>query len=139
MEGIKDSVIIPLLKKSGIDPEVLKNYRPVTNEVFLSKLIEKVVSIQLFEHMTLNHLHSKYQHAYKKFHGTETLLLKVLKDFLCAFEDNMVIILLLIDLSAAFDTVDILKLLDILQNDIGISGTALLWLKSFLMGRTQRV
>ena len=139
MEGIKDSVIIPLLKKSGIDPEVLKNYRPVTNEVFLSKLIEKVVSIQLFEHMTLNHLHSKYQHAYKIFHGTETLLLKLVNDFLCAFEDNMVIILLLIDLSAAFDTVDILKLLDILQNDIGISGTALLWFKSFLIGRTQRV
>ena len=52
VKGIKDCVIIPLLKKSGLDPEILKNYRPVTNEVFISKLTEKVMSIRLYGHMT---------------------------------------------------------------------------------------
>ena len=139
VEGIKDSVIVPLLKKSGIDPEVLKNYRPVTNEVFISILTERVVLTRLLSHLSLNNLHSKYQHGYKKFHGTETLLLKLKNDVLCGFENNMATVLLLIDLSAAFDTVDIDKLLDILNHDIGIGGTAFLWFKSFLIGRTQRV
>lgn len=139
VEGIKDSIVIPLLKKSGIDPETLKNYRPVTNEVFISKLTEKVVLIRLFGHMTENKLHSKYQHGYKPVHSTETLLLKLVNDVLIAFESNLAVVLLLIDLSAAFDTVDIDKLLHILEYDIGIRGTALLWFKSFLVGRTQRV
>ena len=139
MEGIKDSVIIPLLKKSGLDPEVLKNYRPVTNEVFISKLNEKVVSIRLSEHMALYNLNSKYQHGYKVYHGTETMQLRVVNDVLIGFDSNTATILLLIDLSAAFDTVDIEKLLDILQKDIGIGGIALQWFKSFLTGRTQCV
>lgn len=139
MEGIKDSVITPLLKKSGIDSEVLKNYRPVTNEVYISKLIEKLVSMRLSKHMSLNNLHSKYQHGYKVFHGTETLLLKLVNDTLVGFDSNSATILLLIDLSAAFDTVDIDKLLGILKSDLGIVGTALQWFKSFLVGRTQRV
>ena len=138
-EGIKDSVIIPLLKKSGLDPEVLKNYRPVTNEVFISKLNEKVVSIRLSDHMALYNLNSKYQHGYKVYHGTETMQLRVVNDVLIGFDSNTATILLLIDLSAAFDTVDIEKLLDILQKDIGIGGIALQWFKSFLTGRTQCV
>ena len=89
--------------------------------------------------MSLNKLHSKYQHGYKVFHGTETLLLKLVNDVLIGFDSNSCTILLLIDLSAAFDTVDIDKLLDILKKDIGITGTALKWFKSFLTGRTQRV
>ena len=89
--------------------------------------------------MTVNSLHSKYQHGYKKFHGTETITLKLVNDVLIGFESNSATIVLLIDLSAAFDTVDISKLLNILQEDIGIKGTALQWLKSFLTGRTQRV
>ena len=139
VEGVKDSVIIPLLKKSGIDPDLLKNYRPVTNEVYISKLTEKVIAKRLFRHMTINNLHSKYQHGYKAFHGTETLLLKLVDDVLIGFDSEHATILLLIDLSAAFDTVDINLLLDILENDIGIKGIALMWFSSFLTGRTQRV
>lgn len=139
VDGVKDCIIIPLLKKAGLDPETLKNYRPVTNELFISKLTEKVVDIRIFEHMNINNLHSKYQHGYKKCHGTETISLKLVNDVLIGFESNSATIVLLIDLSAAFDTVDINKLLNILENDIGIKGIALAWLKSFLTGRTQRV
>ena len=138
-DGIKESTIIPLLKKAGLDPDILKNYRPVADLVFLSKLIERSVAKQLFEHMTLNNLHCEHQHAYKPFHSTETLLLYIVDDCLIAFDSKSAVLLLFIDLSAAFDTVDIDKLLHILLTDIGISGTALKWFESFLTGRKQQV
>ena len=62
-----------------------------------------------------------------------------MNDVLIGFDSNPGTILLLIDLSAAFDTVDIAKLLDILEKDIGITGFALMWFKSFLTGRTQQL
>ena len=138
-DGIKESTIIPLLKKAGLDPDILKNYRPVADLLFLSKLTERVAAKQLFSHMTLNNLHSIHQHAYKPFHSTETLLLYIVNDILIAFDRNRAVILLFIDLSAAFDTVDIDKLLHILEFDIGISGNALKWFDSFLRGRNQHV
>ena len=138
-DGIKESTIVPLLKKAGLDPDILKNYRPVADLVFLSKLTERAAGKQLYEHMTLNKLHCKYQHAYKACHSTETLLLHIVNDILLAFDNDWAVLLLFIDLSAAFDTVDIDKLLHILEFDIGISGTALKWFESFLSGRNQHV
>ena len=41
----KSAIVLPLIKKHGLDPQVLKNYRPVSNLSFLSKLIEKVISL----------------------------------------------------------------------------------------------
>ena len=138
-DGIKVSTIVPLLKKAGLDPDVLKNYRPVADLVFLSKLTERAAAKQLHDHMTLNKLHCRHQHAYKQFHSTETVLLYIVNDILIAFDSNTAVILLFIDLSAAFDTVDIDKLLHILEADIGISGIALKWFESFLRGRNQHV
>ena len=139
VEGLKESIVVPLLKKTGLDPEILKNYRPVADLVFLSKLSERVVSIRFEEHMCINKLQSKYEHGYKKFHSTETLLLPLINEALSAFDNNLAFILLLIDLSAAFDTVDIDLLLHILESDLGITGIALNWFESFLKGRNQRV
>ena len=138
-EGLKDSVIVPILKKSGLDPEVLKNYRPVSNLLSLGILIEKVVKKRLNQHMDVNNLHTKQQHGYKICHSTETLLVRLVDDVLVGFDSNTGTILLLLDMSAAFDTVDIQKLLHVLETDIGIRGTALAWFRSFLVGRTQRV
>ena len=138
-DGIKESIIVPLLKKAGLDPDILKNYRPVADLLFLSKLTERAAGKQLYEHMTLSDLHCKHQHAYKAFHSTETLLLCIVNDILIAFDNNRAVILLFIDLSAAFDTVDIDKMLHILESDIGISGIALKWFESFLRGRNQHV
>jgi hypothetical protein len=139
MDGVKGATIVPLLKKSGLDPEVLKNYRPVNDIVLISKLIERVVLKRLNAHSTVNDLHCDYQHGYKKYHSTETLLIKVVNDILVGFDSNNATILLLLDLSAAFDTVDIGKLLLILKHEYGIRHTALKWFHSFLYGRTQRV
>ena len=139
MEGVKEATIVPLLKKAGLDPEVLKNYRPVSDIVLISKLIETVVLDQFNMHTSRNNLKCHSQHGYQKFHNTETLLLKVVNDVLIGFDKNNGTILLLLDLSAAFDTVDIQKLLNILQTDFGVTGIALKWFRSFLTKRKQKV
>ena len=118
---------------------MLKNYRPVSNLLFVGKLIERVVSIQLNHHMSINNLHSSSQFGYKKGHSTETLLLKVIDNLLDNCDKQIPSILMLLDLSAAFNTVDQTKLLSILKEEIGIGGTALKWFHSFLKGRTQKV
>ena len=72
-------------------------------------------------------------------YSTDTLLGKITNDLLIASDKNTATVLLLLDLSAAFDTVDIDKLVTILFSEIGIRGTALAWFKSYLYGRSQRV
>ena len=72
MDGVKLSVIDPLLKICGLDTDVKKNYRPVSNLVFFSKLIERFVLKRLNTHMTVNGLHCDSQFGYKKYHSTET-------------------------------------------------------------------
>ena len=139
IDGVKEAVIVPLLKKAGLNSDELNNYRPVSNLVFLSKLIERVVLKRLNAHMDKNGLHVKSQYGYKQFHSTETLMLRVVNDVLIGFDNNNATIVLLLDLSAAFDTVDTDKLLHILNMEIGVTGTALKWFRSFLVGRKQRV
>ena len=66
-------------------------------------------------------------------------LLKFKNDFLMSMENQKVTLLVLLDLSAAFDTVVHRILLDRLQFDFGISGSALNWIESYLSNRTQRI
>ena len=89
--------------------------------------------------MSQNCLHCISQFAYKKGHNTETMMLKIVDDVQLGFDENKCTILLFLDLSAAFDTIDIERLLAILSEEIGITGVALRWFKSFLEGRTQKV
>ena len=141
MDCLKSAVIIPLLKEldSMVDTEVYKNYRPVSNLIFLSKLIERCVAPRLDNHMQENNLESHKQYAYKTGHSPELLLVNVVDKILNAFDKKLVTVLLLLDLSAAFDTVDQDKLLHMLYQDIGIGGTAYKWFVSFLKGRTQKI
>ena len=89
--------------------------------------------------MVRNRLLSDKNYAYSEKHSTEHLLLKVVNDLYMSFDKNVPSVVVLLDLSAAFDTVDHSKLLDILEHEIGIEGTALRWFESFLVGRTQKV
>ena len=66
-------------------------------------------------------------------------MLNVTDEALRGFDNNMATIVIFLDLSAAFDTIDIDRILEILQTEIGVDGVALQWFKSFLTGRTQRV
>ena len=98
----------------------------------MSKLIEKVVAIQLSNYLQDNHLHETLQSAYKKFRSTETALIKVHNDIATAIDDGHSVILVLLDLSAAFDTVDHGILLTRLSMRYGIRDRALEWFVSYL-------
>ena len=139
MEGVKFSVIDPLLKKCGLDTDVKKNYRPVNNLMFFSKLIERVVSRRFNSHLTLNGLQNDKNYAYKKHHNTETMMIELVDEVLEGFENNKCTVIVFLDLSAAFDTIDHEKLLSIMSEELGITGTALQWFRSYLIGRTQQV
>ena len=129
----------PLLKKAGLDPNKFANLRPISNTSFVSKLVERVVNVRLNTHMDLNGLQSDTQHGYKKNHGTETLLVHFIDSLLVAVDEGLGVVVVLIDLSAAFDTVNHDVLLRILGQEIGLRGTALKWFRSFLTNRSQRV
>jgi len=98
--------IVPHLKKHGLDESDYKNYRPVSNLSFLSKLLEKTVAAQLNDFLLMNGKMPTYQSAYRRHHSTETALLKVFSDICRAVDDGNTCLLGLLDLSASFDTVD---------------------------------
>jgi hypothetical protein len=135
----KSAVVKPLLKKPSLDVNSLKNYRPVSNLSFLSKIIEKLVLKQLLAYLNAHSLLSANQSAYRPFHSTETALTKVMNDLLLALDGGNVSILTLLDLSAAFDTIDHITLFRTLHYFFGISGSVLDWFKSYLFNRSQAV
>ena len=135
----KIGYISPLIKKPGLNSESLQNYRPVQNQSILSKVIERVVAQQLTAHMRENNLHEQMQSAYRQNHLTETALLKVHSDILSAVDNGCVVVLVLLDLTATFDTIDHGILLSRLSHRFGVTGAALDWLRSYLADRKQLV
>ena len=136
--SMKTALVKPLLKKATLDPENLKNYRPVSNLTFLSKLTEKAVESQLSSHMTENNLYAPMQSAYREKYSVESALTKVQNDIMLAVDGSKGVLLVLLDLSAAFDTIDHELLLSKTES-LGITGTALAWTKSYLSGRKQAI
>jgi len=134
----KQALVTPLLKKPKLDPELCKNYRPVSNLGFLSKILEKVVAAQLDQHLTRNGLHEPYQSAYRAGHSTETTMLRLYNDVVIALGEKKVVLLVMLDLSAAFDTVNYKCLLSILH-ELGVRGTVLQWFESYLHHRQQKI
>ena len=102
----KTAIVKPLLKKLSLDKNLLKNYRPISNLPFLSKIIEKVVLHKLLSHLQENNLSNPFQSAYRAGHSTETVLLRIVNDIFSALDKDNISVLLLLDLSAAFDTID---------------------------------
>ena len=87
---------------------------------------------QLNEHIQRNNLHCDEQSDYKKNRSTETLIIRLWNDLLVAADEKSATVVMLLDLSAAFDTVDHDLLLKILKFEIGLRGKVLLWFSSFL-------
>ena len=135
----KLACVTPLLKKSGLDPSIPGNYRPVSNLTFLSKVLERVVVGQLSDYLTSNNLLPSVQSAYRSLHSTETAMLRIISDVYDAVNSSKVTLLALLDLSAAFDCVDHEILVNRLSGTFGINGLVLSWLVSFLSNRTQYV
>ena len=135
----KSALIFPLLKKPSLDPNELKNFRPISNLPFISKIIEKLVLVQISHHLSANNLLNQFQSAYRPGHSAETALLKIVNDLLLSLDDGKMSLLASLDLSAAFDTIDHNILLHRLKHDFGLSGTVLDWFSSYLSGRIQSV
>ena len=110
----KCPIVTPLLKKSGLEA-IHKNYRPVSNLAFISKIIEKAGLHQYIEYLESNNQLSSQNSAYKPAFSTETLLVKIHSDIMNSMDKQEVTMLILIDLSAAFDTVRLDILTEILN------------------------
>ena len=135
----KSAPIAPIVKKSGLDPDCASNYRPISKLRFLLKLIERIVCQQLTAYLQANYLLVPEQSAYCQDHSTETAVLKIASDVFDSADTGHVTLLALLDLSAAFDTVDHDILLQQLNHSYSVGRTALRWVHSFLFGRTQVV
>ena len=103
---LKEAVLKPKIKKDSLDSELFSNFRPISNIRFLAKAIEKAVAFKLDYHLINSNAHELYQSAYKQRHSKKTVLVRVHNDILCDIDDGGYVVLLLLDLSAAFDTVD---------------------------------
>ena len=136
-DGFKSAVVTPLIKKSSLSKNDLKNYRPVSGLSFISKLAERVVASQLSRHVSLHGLENENQSAYRRGHSTETALLSIKNQIHLSLARGEATAVVLLDQSAAFDTIDHDKLLDCLRKWFGVGGRCLDWFKSYLSDCTQ--
>ena len=135
----KEAFITPIVKKPGLDCADVSSYRPISNLSVLSKLLERLVARQLLRFLTSANLLPSLQSGFRPGHSTETAILHVISELLLAVDHGDFAALTLLDLSAAFDTVDHDILIKRLQASFGIDGCALKWFQSYLFGRTQYV
>ena len=115
----KQAVVTPLIKKPSLPKEELKNYRPVSGLCFISKLVERVVSLQIKARLEKNKVGNSFQSAYKTGHSTKTALLRIKNDIHISLSKGMPTALVLMDLSSAFDTIDHIGLLECLYSWFG--------------------
>ena len=133
------SAVVTLIKKPNLPSNDLKNYRPVSGLSFISKLVEHVVAKQLLEHIHVHNLDNPYQSAYKAGHSTETAFLYIKNEVHLSLSRGETTALVLLHLSAAFDTIDYSTPLSCLRNWFGVGGSVLKWFTSYLSDRYQSI
>ena len=132
--------VSPKLKKACLDQNILGNYSlAFSNLTFLYKVLEQVVAARLVAYLDENKLSEPNHSAYIKGNSTETAeLVRVQHDILNAIGGQQTVLLVLLDLSAIFDTVSHAELISTLQR-LGITGRAIPWFTSYLTDREQYV
>ena len=128
--SLKAAQIRPMLEKVNSESSLLANYRPISHLCFLSKTLERVVAEQLSTFRANNNLIDVFHSAYRAHHSVEPALLNVHNDLLQAMKCGKITLLVLLDLSAAFDTVDHSILLSRMNSYFGIRSVALDWCSS---------
>ena len=131
----KHALITLLLKKPGLSKSDPSNFRPISNLNTIGKILERLALARLLPHLSISPSFSPLQSAYRKFHSTETALLKLTNDIMDAIDSGKVTILAALDMSAAFDTLDHTTLLHRLEHTFGLSGTAP-HLDSFILNKS---
>ena len=129
----KVALIKPIIK-GKLDKQSLSSFRPVSNLTFLSKVIESVVLAQLMKHLQSVQALPDEQSAYRKLYSTETAMCSVINDLVILMDEGKCGLLILLDLSAAFDTV-VHKLLLLDCKSVGIDGDAITFIESYLENR----
>ena len=135
-DSLKHAVITPIIKNNSLDPETYKNYRPVSSLPFMSKLLEKVLHIQLNDYLEINNMYPSFQSAYRAKHSCETTLLKMTDDIQKAVSEKKITCLITLDLSSAFDTIDKNILLNKLNQTYKVEKKALEMIQSYFNNRT---
>ena len=136
---MKQELVRPSIKKPTLDKETYSSYRPITKTAFVSKLLERVASTQFMSYLAEHELIAKLQSAYRRFHSADTAMVRVLNDILLTIDSRQEAVLVLLDMSSAFDTIDHSLLLQRLGDRYGVGRTALSWFESYLTYRTQSV
>jgi len=135
----KVAQVTPLLKKDSLEASDPANYRPISNLNTISKVTERLCLARIVPHVASTGRFSPLQSAYRKHHSTETALLKILDDLYRIIDDRRSAVLIGLDLSAAFDTIEHDILIERLRTVFGVTGTALRWVETYLRGREQFV
>ena len=136
---MKRAILSPLRKKPSLETEPYPSFRAVSKLMLVSKATEKVAAMQLWEYLCSHGKNEELQSAYKANHCCETAVIRAQDDILKAIDSHRGVLLWLLDLSAALDTVDHEILLGRLSSKFSIKGKALDWLRSYLTDRTQLV
>ena len=135
-DKLKIAKILPIYKKD--EEYLLKNYRPISVLSSLSKVFEKVMHKQLFDHFTANTLFFENQYGFRSQHSTEMAALELVDRIICAVDNKKTPATIFLDLSKAFDTLDHDILLFKLKH-YGVKGTSLKLMETYLTGRKQVV
>ena len=136
-ETLKLALVRPRLKKPSLNADVLNSFRPISNLSFLSKLVERVAAVRISAHIESQQLLPSCQSAYRAHHSTETAIVAVHDDLVRSIDSSDICALVVLDVSAAFDTVDHQSLLQVLSRRFAVADTALNWYKSYLSQCTQ--
>ena len=116
----------------------MQNNRHVSNLVLISKTVEKVVAAQLNTYLQDNNLLEPSQPSFRQEYSTKTALVRVQHDIISPVGQHIAVLLVLLDLSASFDTVNHQLPIKTLQQ-LGIRGTMLRWFSTYMVGRLQRI
>ena len=135
---MKHALVTHILKKRGLDVNSLATYSPISNLSLVSKTLERYVTNELRRHIDANGFNDPFQSAYRSRHSTEMALVRIHEDMTHTIDSRRGVLLVLLDVSAAFDTLDHSTLLLRLR-DIGLTQTVFTWFKSYLAGRTNAI
>ena len=137
-QQLKKAQVMPLLKREGLDKDTPANYRPISNLNTVSKITERLILVRFRQHLTSSPSVNSAQSAYRRHHSTEMALLRTMDAVYRAADRGEATLIVVLDISAALDTIDHTILLNRL-NSFGAGGNVLSLISSYLAMRSQTV
>ena len=133
-DKLKIAKVIPIFKKG--DPSLFENYRPISLLPAISKVLEKIIALQLSSYFEKNKLLFDNQYGFRPKHSTEHAALELIDRITPKMDTNEIPLNIFLDLSKAFDTIDHSILLNKLKY-YGLKGSTLNLFQSYLSNRKQ--